>query len=222
VKKLILSIFFYSLLFNSVSAKDMDTVPTYIKGAATFKQRCTLCHGNMGMGEGSLALNIKDYPKTNLLLSKKISDDTILRNTINWGSDSGYSPPWGNELTWTQMESVILFVKYLRKNTEKAIKLLEKQEVGNIPSLKIGASRYNALCKKCHGKTGKGDGKMAKIIKDPPITDFTEQNLSTRAMRNVILQGGEAMSLSPKMPPWGDELSSTELESLIMYIKTLR
>ncbi|MFK5892556.1 MAG: c-type cytochrome [Pseudomonadota bacterium] len=220
---------FLSCLVYSLSANATDnsfTQPTLDKGATVFKNRCTLCHGNLGMGEGLLAMAIDKYPDTNLLNPKLAIDDRSLRSVIIWGGVGGhateFSPPWGNELTWTKIESVLIFIKYLRNDTEKAIKLLAKQSSSSKPSIKMGAPLFQRRCAQCHGKTGEGDGKMAKIIKKIPPYNLTKSTLSDKDLRQIISLGGAAIQRSPQMPPWGDELSSTELESVILYIKTLR
>ncbi|MCP3853057.1 MAG: c-type cytochrome [Gammaproteobacteria bacterium] len=223
---IITTLFFFLYSSTVFSATNPDIQPTKEKGATVFKQRCTLCHGRIGMGEGLLAMAIKNYPNTNLLEHKIAVDDMSLRNVIIWGKAKGhatsYSPPWGNELTWTQIESVFLFVKYLRSETESAIKLLDKQNSNTSPSLKIGASIYNGRCARCHGSTGKGDGEMAKIINDPAPFNLTKSAMPDAYLRMIISRGGAYMQRSPQMPPWESELTSTELESVILYIKKFR
>ncbi len=104
--------------------------PTAQQGARVFQQRCELCHGSKGMGEGPLALTLKDYPDTNLLKPKYKTDTNSVREQIIFGGSRGgmhqFSPPWGNELTWAEIESAILFIDQLRKSPEVAFNLLNK------------------------------------------------------------------------------------------------
>ncbi|MCX4026591.1 hypothetical protein H0A36_00305 [Endozoicomonas sp. SM1973] len=39
-------------------------------GAKIFQQRCVLCHGDHGMGEGLLPIIVAKYPSTNLFKKK--------------------------------------------------------------------------------------------------------------------------------------------------------
>ena len=90
-------------------------------GAKVFQSRCTLCHGNDGLGEGILALSIKNYPNTNLLLPKFGISYEAVAYIIRYGAThksyqdksrpiSEEMPPWGDELTIAQLESVSQFV----------------------------------------------------------------------------------------------------------------
>lgn len=204
-----------------------ETEPTRGRGATVFKERCVLCHGSVGMGEGMLPMSLKNYPATNLLKPKHGGDADSLRKIIIWGGSKGkmniYSPPWGDELTWTEIESVVLFVQHLRDDTEAALELLKKQAaVVEVASLKIGRTFYQSRCAMCHGKGGEGNGRMAKIIKNPPPFDLTKSIVPDDYLKEVINKGGAALGRSPRMPPWVDELSPVELDSVILYIKTLR
>ena len=113
--------------------------PTAQQGARIFQQRCELCHGSKGMGEGALALTLKNYPNTNLLQPKYQTDTESLRQQIIFGGSRGqmhqFSPPWGDELTWTEIESVTLFINQLRESPEVAFKLLSKEDKHQKPTL---------------------------------------------------------------------------------------
>jgi mono/diheme cytochrome c family protein len=89
------------------------------------------------------------------------------------------------------------------------------------PSLEEGKKLFNAHCAACHGKRGKGDGPAGRALATPPY-NLTWSVAKDDYLRQIIPKGGEAMDRSPDMPPWGEKLSPQEIESVILYIKTLR
>ena len=84
---------------------------------------------------------------------------------------------------------------------------------------------FKFYCAQCHGLTGKGDG--PNVTKDFPVsprnfTDAAEMHKLTNAdLKNVILDGGPAVSKSPMMPPWGKTLTEEEADGLVEYLRTL-
>lgn len=93
-----------------------------------------------------------------------------------------------------------------------------------------GAKIAREQCAKCHGKTGKGDGemlqkfkKMGVVVPDPvawndaaAISEWTDEQLVA-----IIEKGGKGVGKSKMMPPWGDQLSQTEIADLVAYIRSL-
>lgn len=84
---------------------------------------------------------------------------------------------------------------------------------------------FKFYCSQCHGPEGKGDGpNVNKDFKTDPrnFTETAEMNKLTDAdIRNVILDGGLAMSKSELMPPWGKTLTKDEVNSLVKYLRKL-
>jgi mono/diheme cytochrome c family protein len=86
-----------------------------------------------------------------------------------------------------------------------------------------GKELYSFYCAQCHGDTGKGDG--ANVTKDMPVTprnfsNAAEMNkLSDTDLRNVIMDGGPALSKSALMPPWSQTLTEGEVGELIKHIR---
>ncbi len=84
---------------------------------------------------------------------------------------------------------------------------------------------FKFYCAQCHGLGGKGDG--PNVTEDFPVsprnfTNADEMNKLTDAdIKNVILDGGPAMSKSPMMPPWGKTLSAEEVDGLIAHVRKL-
>lgn len=227
IKRLLFILFSIGML-NSATAAALhsEAEPTLKYGAHIFKGRCVLCHGNQGHGDGMLPLSIKGYPHTNLHENKYGSDlDSIRHSLIYGGSRKAMSiemPPWGDELTYTQINSVAMFVSLMLTDAEKANKILESTVVKAHVSERAGRNLFKNFCTLCHGANGEGDGKMARIIKNPPPFNLTLSRVPDSYLMDIINKGGEAMGRSPRMPPWFEQLTKEEVQSVILYLKTLR
>ncbi len=178
------------------------------------------------MGDGYLPMKIKDYPSTNLLQNIKNKDREGLIKVINQGflykDVDGYMPPWRDELSASDIADVADFIIYLRNDTLPAINLLEQYLNKIKRSVRIGKLIFQTRCVLCHGKEGKGDGRLSKIIKSPPPANLTLTSLSTKNMKAIIAKGGQKVGRSPKMPPWGDFLTDSEIQALISYVRTIK
>lgn len=82
---------------------------------------------------------------------------------------------------------------------------------------------YQSRCSACHGGNGRGDGVLANSLKPAPRS-FDDPawrgSRSDAELRQVILEGGPALGLSPLMPPHAD-LTDTELEALVVCVSSL-
>lgn len=205
---------------------DERTSPTLNVGAQVYIQYCGLCHGENGKGNGVLAQKFKFYPPTDLLKVKHATDTKSTHEVIAYGGTKGsvssFMPPMANELSWTQLESVVLFVELLRSDYQQAVTLLGEQSDNGKVSRRLGQETFKSRCVLCHGNYGEGDGRMAKILKDPAPFDLTASRQNDGFLKKIITGGGESVSRSKHMPPWGDELSESEIDSVIIYIKSIR
>jgi mono/diheme cytochrome c family protein len=206
------------LPYSIVSMADDDS-----SGAQLFSERCVLCHGAQGMGEGPLALNIDDYPSTNLIEHINAQGYEELNKVItNGSSNNPYMPPWKDELSSTEIDAVTQFVMLLRENSERALAQLHALEEQRQSSIADGKLIYSNRCVLCHGVTGIGDGRMSKVVKNPPPFNLTLSVLQKDAVVEIISEGGQGTGRSPQMPPWKDQLSTAEIEAVTAYIMTLR
>ncbi len=80
---------------------------------------------------------------------------------------------------------------------------------------------YQTYCVLCHGATGKGDGRAAKIH-NPRPANFTQSTLPLEYFRLIVPKGGEAMGRSKAMPPWGDQLTDEQIKDVTLYAYSLR
>ncbi len=87
------------------------------------------------------------------------------------------------------------------------------------------AKVFKFYCSQCHGLEGKGDG--PNVTKDFPVSprNFTNakemDKLSDADLKNVIMDGGPAVSKSPMMPPWGKTLTDADVDGLVKHLRTL-
>lgn len=162
----LVSSFAYAAGSKEYCGAEAQSCLTY--GAHIFQARCALCHGTDGLGEGILSLQMKNYPNTNLRDTKP-KNYRAIGKIIRFGGGlpdiSAEMPPWGDELTASQLESVTSFVVLLNRKRDKALKLLRAEAEAMKPSVRMGRGIYQGRCTLCHGKGGEGDGKMARIIK---------------------------------------------------------
>ena len=200
--------------------------PTVLHGSKVFNQRCTMCHGNVGMGDGLLPRMIKTYPNTNLRTNTIGTNPQSIREAIIYGGERGnineLMPPFGDELTWLEIESLVLFMRLYYKDADDALALLSKTRVVETANRKKGQAIYKGRCILCHGIDGDGKGKMAKIIKNPPPFNLKMSRVPDAYLLDIISKGGEAMGRSPKMPIFGEELNKSDIGHIISYIKTFR
>jgi cytochrome c oxidase cbb3-type subunit 3 len=203
-----------------------DPQPSVGIGATVYKARCALCHGNEGFGDGPLAVAVKDYPNASLAEPRHGKDAKSLEQAVVYGGSKGamspLMPPWGAELTWTDIQSVVMFIDYYRKNQDGAIALLKIKSADLPPSRGLGRSIYISRCAQCHGTEGEGNGRMARMIKTPPPYNLRWSRAPDGYLEQMIAKGGGAMGRSPQMPPWGEELTGNDIKSVILYIKEFR
>ena len=85
-----------------------------------------------------------------------------------------------------------------------------------------GATVYSRNCALCHGLDGTGKGDTST---NTPMPDFTDSaysaSRSVEAMTNIVKNGGTAEGLSGAMPPWGEIISESEIDSVVEYIRSL-
>ena len=84
-----------------------------------------------------------------------------------------------------------------------------------------GSIAYRTYCVLCHGATGKGDGRAAKMYTPKPA-NLTVSPFPDSYKEMIIRGGGPAVGRSPFMPPWGDELSEEQIHDLVAFLREVR
>lgn len=99
--------------------------------------------------------------------------------------------------------------------------LAKPAQAADAPSAGAGKSTFNTYCASCHGPAGKGDGPAGRLLATRPA-NLSASKAPDEYLKMMITEGGDAMGRSAAMPAWGKLLSSTDVDSVILYINTLR
>lgn len=79
-----------------------------------------------------------------------------------------------------------------------------------------GAATYKAKCALCHGANGGGDTPTGKSMKVRDLRSAEVQKQTDVELTKVI-SGGKG-----KMPAYGKQLSTAEIEAVIAFVRTLK
>ena len=85
---------------------------------------------------------------------------------------------------------------------------------------------YRLYCVQCHGTEANGWGinntADGLAVSPRDHTNSTEMSkLSNQDIRLAIVKGGDAVSKSELMPPWGGVLKEKEIDGLVLYLRQL-
>lgn len=84
-----------------------------------------------------------------------------------------------------------------------------------------GSIAYRTYCVLCHGVSGKGDGRAAKMYTPRPA-NLTVSPFPDQYKEMIIRGGGPAVGRSAFMPPWGDELTDEQIRDLVSFLRVVR
>jgi cytochrome c5 len=87
-----------------------------------------------------------------------------------------------------------------------------------------GKRLFYDKCVWCHAdSTPAGPSNRTNVAPPPPLLNdgATLNPLSDEYLQNVITLGGSAMGKSAMMPPWGETLSQTEIQSVIAFTRAI-
>jgi mono/diheme cytochrome c family protein len=84
-----------------------------------------------------------------------------------------------------------------------------------------GSIAFRTYCVLCHGVTGKGDGRAAKMYTPRPA-NLTVSPFPDQYKEMIIRGGGVSVGRSAFMPPWGDELTNEQIHDLVAFLRELR
>ena len=105
----------------------------------------------------------------------------------------------------------------------RAVLRRDEPTPSSVPASRGGAL-YETHCAVCHGRSGKGDGPGATIIRHP-MRDFSSpaamREVNDRFLFEIVKKGGSQFGRSNAMPSWGMKLSDEEIRAVVAHIRSL-
>ncbi len=216
-----------------------EASPPAIDGQRLFVRHCASCHGPTGKGDGPLTKATGWHPtdltkgvfKFRSTPSGSLPTDEDLRRTLLKGV--GGTPMIGMEglLSDEEVQALVTFIKTLSPAFQERTPSPPLSLVPLPPSqdlLKLGQRLYRELaCATCHGEQGKGDGPMAKTLKDTtgrplPVRSFENaQHFKGGSTPTDIYRAIMAGLDGTPMPAFSELLSEEEGWALAYYVHSL-
>lgn len=204
-----------------------------------YRRYCTVCHGDLGDGNGESFPWVDPKPRNFQLGIFKcrstptgtLPTDEDLFDTIARGLDRSNMPQWS---TFTKQEraDLVAWVKHFspRFASEKPGDPIQIPPEPQVTPERIKAGRdvfARVQCWKCHGVTGQANGPSSSTLNDDlgrPILpfNFTEGarpkcGSTDRDLYRIFMTGLDGTP----MPSFADNIKPDEAWDLVFYLKTL-
>jgi mono/diheme cytochrome c family protein len=83
-------------------------------------------------------------------------------------------------------------------------------------------ANWESNCAQCHGKDGKADTKMGKMLSAKDLTDPKVQTEFTDAKAAEVIKNGVKQNGKTTMKAFGGKLTDDEVKALVAYVRTLK
>lgn len=79
---------------------------------------------------------------------------------------------------------------------------------------------FSSYCTLCHGITGEGNGRAAKLH-NPRPANLRKSMMPDLYKEMIIRKGGAEWGRSPDMPSWQDELTEEQIHDVVNFLRTI-
>ena len=233
------------------SGEGRSGVPAYIfsvpaqqleLGQAIYAQRCEICHGVEGDGNGPAASNMDPRPrdfrrgwyKIRTTTSGQLPTDEDLFLIITKGMPGTTMPGWQGVLAEAEIQAVVEYIKTFSARFERETPAVvevgpkfeaDEESVARGSEIFLGAE---AECIKCHGAAGRGDGPSAAELTEDFFGDVIVPADLTMpwlfrggpTADDIYMRLKTGLTGSP-MPSYAEVLSDEDLWHLANYVDSL-
>ena len=185
-------------------------------GETIFSAVCSSCHG--ADGKGRRFAGLPNYPSITTQDFLELASDDFLLKTIRSGRPGRPMLPWGereNGFTDDELRGVIAYVRQLGGNIQALPDT--KPQIWATGDPAFGSRLFASNCSGCHGKVGEGgDGpSLSNKVFQSNVTDTYLVGMISRGRRGTVMQG------FANPTPVRRELTSAEIESIVVFLRTL-
>lgn len=214
-------------------------------GRQAYEQKCALCHGLSGKGDGPAADRLLPRPRDFTAgkykirtTSGQLPTDQDLFRVITDGMPGTSMPPWRTlpeKTRWALVAYVKTFADAF-KTAKLAPVALSKEVASSEASIKRGKRMFEEIeCNKCHGLAGRGDPPPGSDLKDDWGTPIQAANLTKpwtfrggHERKEVAMRLAAGVAGTP-MPAFQDTLEDyrkavdkdADLWDLVNYVRSL-
>ncbi len=208
-------------------------------GKGIYEQKCAMCHGKEGKGDGAPAALLDPKPrdltsgkyKFRSTESGSIPTDDDIMKSVKSGLHGTSMPDWGAFLGEDSLRAVVQYIKMLspRFTTEKPRTVTMGAAIpSSASSIATGKKVYERLqCAACHGTDGKGTNAVQAEFQDEWGNELAATNLTEpwifrggSTARDIHLRFRTGLDGTP-MPSYKGTASDAEMWHLANYVLSL-
>lgn len=180
-------------------------------GQQLYAQNCAICHGDFGEGGTNPTRSDDVIAPISSAEYLQTRDDSTLKSIIAQGQPnfgmSPFSASFGGPLDESEIDAIVAFLRTWESNPPVEL----PPEISTGPFALSGKEIFGDICTQCHGTIGEGG------IGPALNTTAYQEGVTDGELFETISLGHEASA----MVPWGEILTSDQIQELVRYIRTL-
>ncbi len=211
-----------------------------MRGRQVYLQRCWMCHGDAGQGEGPSGQHLAPAPATFVEGDPTTMPDSDWYWRVSQGIGNAAMPQWRLLLSERDRWDAIKYVKATFANPTEptdvsdevppAYVALDSTPYAPTPDMMAeGEAVYTRLCAGCHGATALGDGEFGKVLAPTPANlteepaktmgvDFWYWRIDAGVVGSDPATDGAAPTPHPTaMPAWRNILTEQQKWAVVFY-----
>ncbi len=211
-----------------------------MRGRQVYLQRCWMCHGDAGQGEGPDGKHLAPMPANFTEADPKTMPDSDWYWRVSQGIGNAAMPQWRLLLSEEDRWAAIKYIKATFANPSEPTDVSDEvppayEAVDPVPyaptpdMMAMGEDLYVRLCAGCHGAKGMGDGEFGKVLMPTPA-NLTEEPAATMGvdfwywrLDNGVIgtdpskTGGKPTPHPTAMPSWRNILTEQQKWAILFY-----